>query len=72
MPAALVEPGEERHDDEALQGGGQVGADHLRELVGLALERQGLALDLLVVLELGLEQADHLVAGPGDTREGDA
>ena len=71
-PAALVEAGEEWHDDETLHCGGKVGADHLGELVGLALERQRLALDLLVVLELGLEQADHVDAGTGDAGDGDA
>jgi hypothetical protein len=68
--AALVEPGEEWHDDQPLHRRGQVGADHLGELVGLALERQRLALDLLVVLELGLEQAHHVDSGSGDTGDG--
>ena len=48
---------------------GQVLAHHLGQLVGLALEREGRALDLLVVLELDLEQADHLdrhAGRPGD------
>ena len=38
----------------------EVAADHQGEPVGLALEGERGALDLLVVLELDLEQADHL------------
>ena len=34
----------------ALHGGGQVGADHAAELVGLALEGEGGALHLLVAV----------------------
>ena len=70
--AALVVSGEERDDGEALHGGGQVAPHHLAELVGLALEREGLALDLLVVLELHLEEAHHLDRGPGGPGDGDA
>src|SRR5690606_40738856 len=38
-PPAQVVAGEERHDDEALAGGREVAADHLGQLVGLALDR---------------------------------
>ncbi len=55
-----VVTGEERHHHEALHGQGQVLAHHLRQLVGLALEGERGALDLFVVLELHLEEADHL------------
>src|SRR5207248_8966190 len=55
-PAAEVIAGEDGDDDEALHGRRQVRADHLGKLVGLALEAQDAALDLLVVLELGLEE----------------
>ena len=57
---AFVPAGEQGHDAQALHGRRQVAADHLAELVGLALEAQGGALDLLVVLEVELEQPDHL------------
>ena len=39
---------------------GQIHADHLAQPVGLAVEREVVALDLLVVLELGLEELRHL------------
>jgi hypothetical protein len=39
------------------------------ELVGLAFQGQAVALDLLIVLELRLEQAGHLDRRPG--RPGD-
>ena len=74
-PGAVdVVTGEERHDHEALHRRGQVGPHELAELVGLALERQDLALDLLVVLELDLEELDQLDrrargAGDGDAGE---
>ena len=48
----------------------EVAADHQREPVGLALEGQRRALDLLVVLELDLEEPDHLDRDAG--RPGDA
>ena len=69
---ALVVAGEQRHDHEALHRRGQVGPHELGELVGLALERERLALDLLVVLELGLEQLHHLRRRTGGARERDA
>ena len=68
--ACRVEAGEERDDGEALHGQGQVLAHHLGQLVGLALEREGGALDLLVVLELHLEEADHLDRHAGRPRDG--
>ena len=70
--AVLVVAGEQRHDREALHRGGQVAAHEQAELVGLALEAQHLALHLLVVLELGLEQLHHLDRGPGRARDRDA
>jgi hypothetical protein len=42
------------------------------QLVGLALEAERGALDLLVVLELELEQLDHLHGRPGGAGDGDA
>src|SRR3989449_8452512 len=45
---------------------------HLPELVGLAVEREVVALDLLVVLELGLEELGHLHGGAGRARDADA
>ena len=65
-----VVAGEQRDHGQALHGHGQVLADHLAELVGLALEAEDHALDLLVVLELGLEQADHLHRRPGRAGDG--
>ena len=70
--AVLVVAGEQRHDREALHRGGQVGAHEHAELVGLAFEAQHLALHLLVVLELGLEELHHLDRGPGRAGDRDA
>src|SRR5918994_5122815 len=67
-PAGVV-AGEQRHHRQALHGGREVVADHLAELVGLALEGEGGVLDLLVVLELELEQLDHLEGGAGGARD---
>ena len=69
--AVLVVAGEQRHDREALHRGRQVGAHQHAELVRLAFEAQHLALHLLVVLELGLEQLDHLDRRPGRARDRD-
>src|SRR5690606_8391342 len=71
-PAAQVVAGEQGHHDEALEGGGEVAADHLGQLVGLALDGQLVALDLLVVLELQLEELDHLDGRAGGPGDGDA
>ena len=60
LAAAQVVPREEGHDDQALHGARQVLAHHLGQLVRLALEAQRHALDLLVVLELELEEANHV------------
>ena len=49
-----------------------VAADHLRQLVGLAFERQRVAAQLFVVLELGLEQPHHLDRDAGGAGDGDA
>src|SRR6058998_1144533 len=68
----LVVAREDRHDHETLHRGRQVHADHLAEPVGLPLEREVLTLDLLVVLELGLEEPGHLRRGPGRTGDADA
>ena len=65
-----VVPGEQRDHHQALHGQGQVLAHHLGQLVGLALEGQRRALDLLVVLELDLEEADHLDRHPGRAGDG--
>ena len=69
LGAAQVVAGEDGHDHEALHRHREVHPDHLAELVRLALERQAVALHLLVVLELRLEQAGHLDGRPG--RAGD-
>ena len=66
---AVSKPAKSGHDGQALHGQGQVLADHLGQLVGLALQGERGALDLLVVLELDLEEADHLdrhARRPGD------
>ena len=68
----LVEAREDGHHHQALHRHRQVHADHLAELVGLAVEREVLALDLLVVLELGLEEAGHLHGGTGRARDAHA
>ncbi len=68
---ATVEAGEQRDDDEALHRHREVRFDHLRELVGLAFEAEHLALDLLVVLELGLEEAHHVDGRAGRARDRD-
>ena len=70
-PAQVV-AGEEGHHGEALHGRREVVAHHLAELVGLALEREVLALDLLVVLQLELEEGHHLDRGAGGTGDGHA
>ncbi len=70
-PAGQVEPGEQRHHGQPLHGGRQMVAHHRRELVGLAVEAQRRRLDLLVVLELELEQLDHVHGRPGRARDGD-
>ena len=69
--AVAVEPGEQRHDGHPLHGGGKVVAHHRAELVGLALEAQVGPLDLLVVLELELEELDHLHRRTGGARDRD-
>ena len=64
-----VEAGEQRDDGEALQRRAEVAADHRGEAVGLAVEGEREALDLLVVLELDLVEPDHLdrdARGAGD------
>ena len=71
-PRALVEAGEDGDDHEPLHRHRQVHPDHLAELVGLAVQRQVLALDLLVVLELGLEEAGHLHGRARGARDADA
>src|SRR4051794_14094312 len=55
-----VVAGKQWHDGEALHGHREVVADEQRQAVGLALEAEGRAFDLLVVLELDLEQAHEL------------
>jgi hypothetical protein len=68
--AGGVEAGEERDHGKALHGHRQVLAHHLGQLVGLALQRECGALDLLVVLELHLEEADHLDGHTGRAGDG--
>ena len=63
-PGEPVEAGEQRDDGEALHRHRQVAADHRAEPVGLAVQAQQRAFDLLVVLQFHLEQ-------PGDV-DGDA
>ena len=70
-PAQVV-AGEDRHDDHALHRRRKVAAHHHRQLVGLALQAQRRALDLLVVLELQLEQLDHLHRRAGGAGDGHA
>ncbi len=43
---------EQGHHDHALHRSGQIASDHHRQLIGLALQAEGGAFDLLVVLEL--------------------
>ena len=50
----------------------RLAADQGGEPVGLAVHRQRHALDLLVVLELGLEQPDHLDREAGRAGDADA
>jgi hypothetical protein len=69
--AAQVVAGEQRYDHEPLHRGGQVRADHLRELVRLAVELERLALDLLVVLELDAHDPRHLDRGAGGAGDRD-
>ena len=59
----MVVAGEERHHREALHGRGQVAPHHLAEWLALPSRRARLALDLLVVLELDLEELHHLDRG---------
>jgi hypothetical protein len=68
----LVEAREDRHDHQALHRRRQIHADHLAQPVGLALQREVLALDLLVVLELGLEELGHLHRRAGGAGDADA
>ena len=70
VPPGQVVAGEQRDHGQPLHGHGQVLPDHLAQLVGLALEAEDHALDLLVVLELGLEQPDHLHGRAGGTGDG--
>ena len=72
LAPTLVVAGEDRHDDHPLHGGREVAPDHHAELVGLALQAQRDALDLLVVLQLQLEQLHHLHGRAGGAGDGDA
>ena len=67
-----IEAAEDRHDDHALHRGGKVAPHHHRQLVRLALEAERGSFDLLVVLELELEQPDHLDGRAGRSGDGDA
>src|SRR5262249_59629104 len=72
LPGLLVVPGEQRDHDQALHGAAEVAADEGGQPVRLALQRQGPALKLLVVLELKLEQPDELEPDPGHAGDADA
>src|SRR5918999_5475112 len=67
--APLVEPGEQRHHYQTLHRGGPVAAEPLGQLGWPGLQRQTLALHLLVMLELGLEQAHELDRRTGGARD---
>ena len=67
-----VVAGEQRHDREPLHRHAEVAADQRGQPVGLAVEGQRGALDLLVVLELDLEQPDQLDGQPGRAGDADA
>ena len=69
MPPQIVAR-EKRHDDEPLHGHRQILADHLGELVGLPLELEGFALDLLVMLELYAQYPSHFDGGARGPRDG--
>jgi len=71
-PGLLVEACEDRDDDKPLERRGQVHPYHLAQLVGLAVEREVVALDLLVVLQLRLEELGHLHGGAGGAGDADA
>src|SRR5665647_3304024 len=62
-----VEASEHGDHSQALHRHREVRADHGREPVRLALEREECALDLLVVLKLDLEQLDDLDGKTGGT-----
>ena len=66
-----IEAGEDRYDHHALHGHRQVPADHLTELVGLALQAERRAFDLFVVFQLELEQLHHLDCRTGGARDCD-
>ena len=66
-----VVSGEQRDDDQPLQGERKVLANHLRETVRLSLEGEGVALHLLVVLELSLKEPDDLGGLPGGAGDAD-
>jgi hypothetical protein len=73
-PALLLDQvvaGEEGYDGQPLHRHPEVRPDQRREPVGLAVHGQRRALDLLVVLELGLEQPHHLHRETGRTGDPD-
>src|SRR3972149_3333446 len=57
---SLVEPAEERNNDESLQRQREVPPDHLCEAIRLSLQGQAITGDLLAVLALELEELDDL------------
>jgi hypothetical protein len=74
LRAAFVVAPEQRDHHQSLDRQGEIPPDHLGQPVGLALQREPIAGDLLVVLELQLEQLHDLdglarCAGDGDHRE---
>ena len=66
-----VEPCEQGHDGEALERDAEVAAQHGGEAVGLAVQGERGALDLLVVLEFELVELHQLDAEPGRARDAD-
>ena len=60
---------EQRHERQPLHRGAEVAPHHAGQLVGLAVEGQRDALDLLVVLQLDREQAHRLDREPGRARD---
>ena len=69
--AVHVVTGEDRDHGEALQRHAEVAADHGGEPVRLALQGERGALHLLEVLQLQLEELDHLHREPGGAGDAD-
>ena len=65
-----IVPRKDRHHHQPLHRQGQVRPHHLGQAVGLPLQAQVHPLDLLVMGQLRLEQADHFDAGARRTGDG--